>query len=65
MKNLIISEILYWVIAVISTFQVFKLWPFNKERAYIFIFFGVLSVFMALFRRHYRNKYANKNSDNL
>jgi len=61
MKHYIISEILYWVIAVISIFSVFENWGFNNNRAYLFLGFSILSVFMALFRRHFRKKYSNKN----
>ncbi|MFL2633012.1 MAG: hypothetical protein ACJ0NC_03925 [Candidatus Marivariicella sp.] len=58
MKSLLISEILYWVIALISFFQIFQNWNLNRNKAYIFIFFAIISVFMALFRRYFRNKYS-------
>ena len=58
MKRLLISEILYWVIALISFFQIFQNWNLNRNKAYIFIFFAILSIFMALFRRYFRNKYS-------
>ena len=35
MKNFLISEIIYWVIAVISLFSVIENWSINKDRAYI------------------------------
>ena len=60
MKNFLISEIIYWVIAAISLFSVIENWSINKDRAYIFLGFCILSVFMALFRRHFRKKYSNK-----
>ena len=60
MKNFLISEIIYWVIAVISLFSVIENWTINSNRAYIFLGFCILSVFMALFRRHFRKKYANR-----
>ena len=60
MKNFLISEIIYWVIAVISLFSVIENWSINKDRAYIFLGFCILSVFMALFRIHFRKKYSNK-----
>ncbi len=63
MKNYKISEIIYWVIATISIIEVFLNWNSNRNRAYIFIGFGFLSVLMALFRKHYRKKfYKRKNS---
>ena len=61
MKNFLISEIIYWVIAVISLFSVIENWTINSDRAYIFLGFCILSVFMALFRRHFRLKYSKKN----
>ncbi len=60
MKNFLISEIIYWVIAVISLFSVIENWSININRAFIFLGFCILSVFMALFRRHFRKKYSNK-----
>ena len=61
MKHYLISEIIYWVIVVISIFSFIENWGINDNRAYIFLGFSVLSVFMALFRRHFRKKYSKKN----
>ncbi len=61
MKHYLISEIIYWVIAIISIFSFFENSGINDNRAYIFLGFSVLSVFMALFRRHFRRKYSKKN----
>ncbi len=61
MRSFIISEIIYWVIAVISIISVFQHWNINRQKAYIFVFFGILSVFMAMFRRYFRKKYSNNN----
>ena len=60
MRNYLISEIIYWVIATISIFSVFENWNIDKNRAYIFLGFTILSVFMALFRRYFRIKYSKK-----
>jgi len=62
MKNYRTSEILYWVIAVISIYEAIGLWESLPSRAYLFIGFAVLSVFMALFRRHYRKKFNQRNN---
>jgi|TARA_B110000240_G_scaffold196344_1_gene248291 hypothetical protein len=62
MKNYRISEILYWVIAVISIYETIGLWEINPSRAYLFIGFSLISVFMALFRRHYRKKFNQRNN---
>ncbi|MEC7124843.1 MAG: hypothetical protein VXW16_03110 [Bacteroidota bacterium] len=57
MKNNKISEILYSLIAIIATYESFNQWNDNRKKAYIFIGFAILSVFMGLFRRHYRKKF--------
>ena len=64
MKRYIISEIIYWAIASISLLQVFKNWESDRQRSYIFMLFGVVSIFMALFRRNFRKKYNKNNQDN-
>tara|TARA_B100000902_G_scaffold120096_1_gene120445 strand:+ start:710 stop:895 length:186 start_codon:yes stop_codon:yes gene_type:complete len=61
MKSYKVSEIIYWVIALISIFSVFENWSLDRNRAYLFLGFSLLSVFMALFRRHFRKKYSKKN----
>ncbi|CAI8296477.1 MAG: hypothetical protein EVA41_00230 [Flavobacteriales bacterium] len=61
MKHYLISEIIYWIIAVISIISFFENFGINSNRAYIFLGFSILSVFMALFRRYFRKKYSNKN----
>ncbi len=61
MKHYLISEIIYWIIAVISIISFFENFGINSSRAYIFLGFSILSVFMALFRRYFRKKYSNKN----
>ncbi len=61
MKHYLISEIIYWVIAIISLFSFFENWGNDQNRSYIFLGFCILSIFMALFRRHFRLKYSKKN----
>ncbi|MAV79441.1 MAG: hypothetical protein CBD31_02920 [Flavobacteriaceae bacterium TMED171] len=60
MKSFKISEILYWVIALVATYECFNQWTTNRQKAYIFLGFALLSVFMALFRRHFRKKFRNR-----
>jgi hypothetical protein len=62
MKGHRISEILYWIIAVISIYEAYSRWESNRDRAILFIGFSLVSIFMALFRRHYRNKYYNRSN---
>jgi uncharacterized membrane protein YuzA (DUF378 family) len=60
MKNYKISEILYWVIALVAIYESFNQWNSNRQKSYIFIGFAMLSVFMAMFRRFYRKKFDNR-----
>ena len=62
MKTYLISEILYWAIAIVAAYETFQEWNVNPNRAYLFLGFAVLSIAMALFRRHYRKKF-NKHSN--
>ncbi|MDA7797672.1 hypothetical protein N9H57_01070 [Flavobacteriaceae bacterium] len=62
MKGHRISEILYWVIAVISSYEAYARWETNNERALLFVGFSVVSVFMALFRRYYRKKFDKRSN---
>ena len=62
MKGHRISEILYWIIGLISTYEAYSRWDGNRDRALLFIGFSLVSVFMALFRRHYRKKFYNRSN---
>ena len=57
MKAYRISEILYIVIAVISVKEAITLWTIRPEKAYLFLGFAALAVFMYFFRSHYRKKF--------
>ena len=60
MRSYRISEIIYWVISVLSVYQSIVQWNSDPQKAYIFSGFAALSIFMALFRRHYRKKFENR-----
>lgn len=60
MKLYRISEVLYLVIAVISLFEAYKLWNIRPEKAYLFLGFTALAVFMYFFRKRYREKFNNR-----
>ncbi|MBF10781.1 MAG: hypothetical protein CMC63_00920 [Flavobacteriaceae bacterium] len=62
MKTYKISEILYLVVALISIYKTITLWDINRTRAYYFILFAVLSILMAIFRRHYRKKFNQRDN---
>ena len=60
MKSYKISEILYWLIALVAAYESYNLWSTNRQKAFIFIGFTLLSVFMAIFRRYFRKKFKNR-----
>jgi hypothetical protein len=62
MKFYKISEFLYVVIAAISLIEVITLWDIQRDKAYLFIGFAALSIFMFFFRRKYRKKFKNRKS---
>lgn len=57
MKSYRISEILYIVIAIISVKEAYLLWEVRPNKAYLFLGFAALAVFMYFFRSHYRKKF--------
>ncbi|MCA0959050.1 MULTISPECIES: hypothetical protein [Flavobacteriaceae] len=63
-KILRYTEYLYLAVAVISIYKIATLWSINPKETYIFIFFAVVSVAMFLFRRRYRKRFEQRNSDN-
>ena len=62
MKKYLISEILYWVIAFISIHEAFVKWNSEPSRAILFLGFAGVSIFMAIFRRHYRKKFDKRSN---
>lgn len=57
MKSYRISEVIYWIIAIISCFEAYTLWNTNTSKSYLFLGFAIVSIFMAFFRRHFRKKF--------
>lgn len=57
MKTYRISEILYLVIAIVSVKEAVQLWDIRPNKAYLFVGFAFLAVFMFFFRAHYRKKF--------
>jgi preprotein translocase subunit SecG len=47
---------------VISAYEAFARWEINRDRALLFAGFCALSIFMALFRRHYRKKFDKRSN---
>jgi O-antigen ligase len=61
MKYFKIFEIAYLVIAIVSLYEVVVAWNEERNRAYMFLFFALFSLFMFFFRRNYRKKFENRN----
>ena len=56
-----ISELIYLVISVISIREVFLIWSLNPKKAYLFLGFFIVSIFMFFLRRSVRKKLNDKN----
>ena len=55
-------EYAYLIIAIIFTVETILNWTTNREKAYLFMFFAVLAVFMYFFRKRFRKKMSSKNN---
>lgn len=49
-------EYAYLVIAAFFLFETIRLWNLERNRAYLFIFFTVLAIFMFFFKRRFRKR---------
>ncbi len=49
-------EYAYLIIAVFFTYEAINNWEDNRERAYLFLFFVVVAIFMFFFKRNFRKK---------
>ncbi len=54
-------EYAYLAMAVFSVYIVISNWDVNRNRAYLFAFFGVVAVFMFFFKRKFRRKIEEHN----
>ena len=63
-KILKYTEYLYLIVAIFSLYRVFTDWNDDRQFAYIFIFFAVISIGMFLFRRSYRKKFEKHQQNN-
>lgn len=53
-------EFAYLAVAAFFTFETINAWNVDRGRAYLYLFFVVIAVFMFFFRRHFRKKYQNR-----
>ncbi len=58
-----IFEYIYLVIAAFFTYETINIWAEDRTKAYLFLFFVVLAIFMFFFRRNFRKK-MEKRADN-
>lgn len=63
-KILKYTEYLYIIVAIFSIYRIYTDWNTDRNMAYFFIFFAVVSISMFLFRRNYRKKFEQRNKDN-
>ncbi len=63
-KILKYTEYLYLGVAFFSLYRIFTDWNVDRQNAYLFVFFAIVSVGMFLFRRNYRKKFEQRKQDN-
>lgn len=54
------TEWLYAIVAIFAAYETYSQWNVDRNRAYLFIFFTLISVGMFIFRRHYRKKFEKR-----
>ncbi len=52
-------EIAYLIIAIVFIVETVLRWNSDRNKAYIFMAFAVMAVFMYFFRKKYRKKFEN------
>ena len=58
------SKIVEWVyvgVFILSAFEVYSKWNTDRDRAQLFILFGVVAIGMFFFRRYFRKKLEKRN----
>ncbi len=63
-KILRYTEYLYLGVAFFSLYRIFTDWNIDRQGAYLFVFFVVVSMGMFIFRRNYRKKFEQRKRDN-
>jgi hypothetical protein len=63
-KILRYTEYLYIAVALFSLYRIYTDWNVDRQGAYLFVFFAIVSIGMFLFRRNYRKKFEQRNRDN-
>lgn len=63
-KILRYTEYLYVAVAFFSIYRIYTDWNMDRQNAYLFVFFAIVSIGMFFFRRNYRKKFERRNRDN-
>ena len=63
-KALKYTEYIYLIVTILASYRAVTDWNVDRNNAYLFIFFAVVSAGMFLFRRKYRQKFEQRKSDN-
>lgn len=56
-----IAEYVYLIIAIICVVEIFLNWAQDRQKAYLYIVFGIVAVFMYFFRKRYRKRFEDRN----
>jgi hypothetical protein len=54
-------EFAYLFIAAFFLFETVRIWNSERNRAYLFLFFVVIAIFMFFFKRRFRKKFESRN----
>ncbi|MCM4156666.1 hypothetical protein [Gramella sp. AN32] len=54
-------EFAYIAFAVFFAYEAIRIWNTERNRAYIFLFFVVVAVFMFFFKRRFRRRFEDRN----
>ncbi len=63
-KILRYTEYVYLIVALFSCYRIYTDWNMDRQNAYLFVFFAIVSIGMFLFRRNYRRKFEQRKRDN-
>ena len=56
-------EIAYLIIAIVFAVETVLRWNSDRSKAYIFLFFSVLAIFMYFFRKKYRKRFEKQDKN--
>ncbi len=54
----------YVLMAIFSVYLVIDNWETNRNRAYLFVLFTIVAIFMYFFKRNFRRRMEDRKKDN-